>query len=80
MNTNFKDIGLTRLGIKPESTAPKEDALTTRQSELSNFKQISLLTVKKFQESCFQDTDKYSVVLFSKNWFSERKNIYQTSI
>ena len=30
MNTNFKDIGLTRLGIKPESTAPEADALTTR--------------------------------------------------
>ena len=35
MNTNFKVIGLTRLGIKPKSTAPTEaDALTTRPSEL----------------------------------------------
>ena len=27
MNTNFKVIGLTRLGIKPESTAKETDAL-----------------------------------------------------
>ena len=26
MNTNFKVIGLTRLGIKPESTAQETDA------------------------------------------------------
>ena len=34
MNSNFKVIGLTRLGIKPESTAPESDVLTTRPSEL----------------------------------------------
>ena len=34
MNTNFTVIGLTRLGIKPESTAPKAEGLTTWQSEL----------------------------------------------
>ena len=34
MNTNFKVFGLTRLDIKPESTAPEADALTTRPSEL----------------------------------------------
>ena len=34
MNTNFKVIGLTRLGIKPKSTAQETDALTTRPSEL----------------------------------------------
>ena len=33
VNTNFKVIGLTRLGIEPESTAPEADALTTRLSE-----------------------------------------------
>ena len=33
MNTNFKVTGLTRLGMKPESTAPEADALTTRPSE-----------------------------------------------
>ena len=35
MNTSFKVIGLARLGIKPESTAPEADALTTRPSELA---------------------------------------------
>ena len=30
MNTNFKVIGLTRLGIKPKFTALEADALTTR--------------------------------------------------
>ena len=33
MNTNFKIIGLTRLGIKPKSTAPEADPLTTPPSE-----------------------------------------------
>ena len=28
MNSNFKVIALTRLGIKAESTAPEPDALT----------------------------------------------------
>ena len=34
MNTNFKVIGLTRLRIKRESTAPETDALSTRSSQL----------------------------------------------
>ena len=34
MNTNFKLIGLTRLGINPKSRAPEANALTTRPSEL----------------------------------------------
>ena len=34
VNTTFKVIGLTKLGIKPESAAPEADALTTRPSEL----------------------------------------------
>ena len=33
MNTNFKVIGLTQLGIKPKSSALEADALTTRLSE-----------------------------------------------
>ena len=37
MNTNFKVIGSTRLGIKPKSTAPEADALTTRPSELLSY-------------------------------------------
>ena len=47
MNTNFKVIGLTRLEIKPESTAPEADALTTRPSELLNW----LLFTKSDDES-----------------------------
>ena len=31
--TNFKVIGLTRLGIKSVSTAPETNVLTTRPSE-----------------------------------------------
>ena len=34
MNSNFKVIGLTLLGIKPKFTAPKADALATRPTEL----------------------------------------------
>ena len=34
MNTKFKVIGFTQLGIKPESTAREADALTIRPSEL----------------------------------------------
>ena len=34
VNTNFKFIGLTRLGIKTQSTALEADALSTRPSEL----------------------------------------------
>ena len=34
MNTNFKVIGLTRLGIKPESTAQETDALYHSEAKL----------------------------------------------
>ena len=34
MNTNFKVIGLTQLGIEPKSTAPEANAVTARPSEL----------------------------------------------
>ena len=34
MNINFKVIGLTRLGVKPESIAPEADALSTQPSGL----------------------------------------------
>ena len=40
MNTNFKAIGLTRLGIKPESTAPEAEALITRPSKLLNKRKL----------------------------------------
>ena len=35
MNTHFRLIGLTRLGIKPQSTPPETDALTTRPSDFT---------------------------------------------
>ena len=34
VNINFKVIGLTQLGIKPESIAPEADALSARPSKL----------------------------------------------
>ena len=36
MTTNFNVIGLTRLEMKPKSSAPEADAFTTRSSELLN--------------------------------------------
>ena len=39
MNTNFKVIGLTLLGIESKSTAPEADALTTQPSELFSLAQ-----------------------------------------
>ena len=33
VNINFTVINLTRLGMKTKSTAPEEDALTTRPSK-----------------------------------------------
>ena len=35
MNTNFKAVGVTRLVIKPEPTAPEAYTLTARPSELA---------------------------------------------
>ena len=48
MNANFKVIGLTRLGIKPKSTAPEANALTTRPSELLENKPASSLIVGEY--------------------------------
>ena len=42
MNTNCKVIGLTVLGIKPESTAPEADALTSRSSALKMHVKIQI--------------------------------------
>ena len=54
MNSNFKAIGLTRLEIKPVTTASKADALATLSSELLKFtttdlEQIEDLGKKKTQ-------------------------------
>ena len=39
MNTNFNIIGLTRLGIKPQSIAPEGNALIPRPLELLKWKE-----------------------------------------
>ena len=48
MNTNFKVVGLSRLGINPKSTASEEDAFTTRP-----FKLLTIITVtnQRFTQS-----------------------------
>ena len=46
MNSNFKVIGLTQLGIKPESAAPKVNALTTRPFELLSQRLLRLGNTK----------------------------------
>ena len=48
MKANFKVIGLTRLGIKPEYTAPEADALVTLQSELFK-KRISVALLVTYE-------------------------------
>ena len=45
MNTNFKVIGLTRLGIKPESKALEAQAPSTRPLELCLVKRAVLETL-----------------------------------
>ena len=52
MNTNFKLIALTRLGIKPESTALETDALTTRPPELLVFFNYGVVNLHTLREEC----------------------------
>ena len=61
MNTNFKVVGLTRLGIKPKSTAPDVDALSVinlglkkkRSGKVSGGNQIRKLSIElNFHYSC----------------------------
>ena len=49
MNTNVEVIGLTRLGIKPESTASAANALTTRPSDMDVvvlFSQVKVVSLR----------------------------------
>ena len=49
MNNNSKVIGLTRLGIKPESTASAVNALTTRPSDIDVvvlFSQVKVVSLR----------------------------------
>ena len=57
VNTNFRIIGLTRLGIRPVSAAPEADACTSRSSEL-------LLCNKYFYISAIQLHDTPVVLNF----------------
>ena len=47
MNTNFKVIGLTRLEIKPESTAPEADALTKLSQAATQATRLKVFVRKK---------------------------------
>ena len=46
MHTNFKIISLTRLEIKPESSAPEADALTIRPESVSELNSMSQLNTR----------------------------------
>ena len=48
VNTNFKVIGVTRLGIQPVSAAPEANILTTRPPELLNINMI--ISINSFAE------------------------------
>ena len=64
MNTSFKVIGLTRLGIKPEFTVPKKDALTIQPCEVLDT--LFYRTVcKEPRRQGFQDIEVISAVRVS---------------
>ena len=52
MNINFKVTGLTRLGIKRESTTPEEDSASTQPSELLLKKQLLFPRVLAKKRKC----------------------------
>ena len=53
MNTNVKVIGLTQLGIKPESTAQKTDALLMSCTDVTEFSRQNHWTAKRYFLSPF---------------------------
>ena len=57
MNTNFQVFGLTQLEIKPASTAPKADALTTRPFELSNIYPLIMKNRRSAIRACSEVAD-----------------------
>ena len=72
VNTNFKVIGLIRLGIKPKSTAPDADALTTRPSELLSGARAFNCLVKKLFWATFYG----NLLLFKWIWaINHQKNL-----
>ena len=75
VNTKFKDIGLTRLENKPESTAPEADALATRPSEPRHslhstkrytFQRISFCRCNLFFGHCLRSLFLFGVFLVVK--------------
>ena len=52
MNTNFKVIGLTRLGIKPESTAQETDAQSNQDYFATFMTAIAHVIVKFWRNRC----------------------------
>ena len=58
-NTNCKVIGLIRLGIKPKSTTPEVDAVTTRPSELFKSKLVESAEVFLCQMKVFYHRNSY---------------------
>ena len=79
MKINFKVIGLTRLEIKPKSTALKADALTTRQSKLSEVAYaggyyarapLSSSLYKKVNQLYFFNCSTVLVIVYSNTVFS----------
>ena len=72
MNTNFEVIGLTRLGMKPKSTAPDADALTTQPSELLSGTHAFNCFVKKLLWATFYG----NLLLFKWIWaINHQKNL-----
>ena len=59
VNTNFKVIGLTRLGIKLKYTAAEADALPTQSSELLNYCYSSLYYPKS--DNIIDQSIKYEI-------------------
>ena len=56
MNSNFEVIGLTQLEMKPESTAPQEDAPSTPPSEQLKLNQLrSLLTFQSMLKNILHE-------------------------
>ena len=84
--TTFKVIGLTRLGIKPNSTAPEVDALTFLPSELLNVKinAISLLPHVRSGQiflACFTQRYLLCILLsFFKDFLVEKRCLFFSEI
>ena len=74
MNTNFKVIGLTRLGIKPESSAPEADALTTRPFELSALPACAERLVENLRISTSEAFNVTDWEQYSVSWLLNRRS------